>query len=107
MGVSRYQSIPTARRNAATTLRRVTEGADDLPTHRYNAGLANEIEHSWQDRWDAEHVFWSPNPTGLLAEDPRHLAGRPSRLRNFRSHSSWVPKSPWGRVSMRAMRRMA
>ena len=80
MGVSRYQPIPTARRNAATTLRRVTDRADDLPTHRYNAALANEIEHSWQDRWDAEHVFWTPNRTGLLAEDPHHVADRPSRF---------------------------
>ena len=52
--------------------------ADDIPPHRYNAALANEIERAWQDRWDAEHVFWTPNRTGLLAEDPRHLADRPS-----------------------------
>jgi leucyl-tRNA synthetase len=58
----------------------VTERADDIPTHRYTAALANEIEHAWQDRWDAEHVFWTPNRTGLLAEDPRHVAERPSRF---------------------------
>ena len=58
----------------------MTERADDIPTHRYNAALANEIEHAWQDRWEAEHVFWTPNRTGLLAEDPRHLADRPSRF---------------------------
>jgi leucyl-tRNA synthetase len=67
-------------RGAATTLRRVTERADDIPTHRYTAVLANEIEHAWQARWDTEHVFWTPNRTGLLAEDPRHLAERPSRF---------------------------
>ena len=78
MGDSRYQSIPPALRSAATTLRRVTERADDIPTHRYTAALANEIERTWQDRWDAEHVFWTPNRTGLLAEDPRHIADRPS-----------------------------
>src|SRR6476646_515370 len=65
---------------AATTLRRVTARADDIPTHRYTAALAGEIERAWQDRWDAEHVFWTPNRTGLLAEDPRHLADRPSRF---------------------------
>src|SRR3984893_5146140 len=80
MGGSRYQPIPRAPGSAATTLRRVTERADDTPTHRYNAALANRIEHAWQDRWDAEHVFWTPNRTGLLAEDPRHVADRPSRF---------------------------
>jgi hypothetical protein len=56
----------------------VNEPADDVPAHRYNAALANEIERAWQDRWDAEHVFWTPNRTGLLSEDPRHLADRPN-----------------------------
>jgi leucyl-tRNA synthetase len=51
--------------------------ADDIPPQRYTAALANEIEHKWQDRWDAEHVFWTPNRTGLLAEDPRGIASRP------------------------------
>ncbi len=50
---------------------------DDTPKFRYNATLANEIERRWQDRWEANHTFWSPNPTGLLAEDPRGLADRP------------------------------
>jgi leucyl-tRNA synthetase len=80
MGDLRYQSIHPALRSAATTLRRVTERADDLPKHRYTAALANEIEHAWQDRWDAERVFWTPNRTGLLAEDPRHVADRPGRF---------------------------
>jgi leucyl-tRNA synthetase len=51
--------------------------ADDAPRERYTPALANEIEHKWQDRWDSEHVFWTPNRTGLLAEDPRGIAGRP------------------------------
>jgi leucyl-tRNA synthetase len=58
----------------------VTERADDLPEHRYTAALANRIERAWQDRWEAEHVFWTPNRTGLLAEDPRGVADRPSRF---------------------------
>ena len=41
----------------------VSERADDSPAQRYTAALANEIEHKWQDRWDAEHVFWTPNRT--------------------------------------------
>ena len=52
--------------------------ADDAPAQRYSAALANEIEHKWQDRWDAEHAFFTPNRTGLLSDDPRHLADRPS-----------------------------
>ncbi len=44
---------------------------------RYTPALANEIEHKWQDRWDDEHVFYTPNRTGLLAEDPRDIADRP------------------------------
>jgi leucyl-tRNA synthetase len=51
--------------------------ADDVPPQRYTAALANEIEHKWQDRWDDQHVFYTPNRTGLLSEDPRHLAERP------------------------------
>ncbi len=58
----------------------MTEPADDIPKHRYTAELANRIEREWQDRWDAERVFWTPNRTGLLAEDPRHVAGRPGRF---------------------------
>src|SRR5438552_6920303 len=47
------------------------------PPQRYTAALANEIERKWQDRWDEQHVFYTPNRTGLLSEDPRHVAGRP------------------------------
>ena len=52
--------------------------SDERPKFRYTAELANEIEHRWQDRWEAERVFWTPNQTGLLAEDPRGLADRPA-----------------------------
>ncbi len=41
---------------------------DGIPLHRYTAALANEIELRWQDHWDAERTFWSPNPTGPLSE---------------------------------------
>ena len=53
---------------------------DETPKQRYTAALANEIEHRWQDRWESEHVFWTPNREGLLAEDPRGIAGRPHRF---------------------------
>ena len=39
-----------------------------LPAHRYNATLAGEIERRWQDRWEAEGAFHTPNPTGPLSD---------------------------------------
>lgn len=42
----------------------------DRPTetpYRYTAELAAEIEQRWQDRWDAEGTFHTPNPVGALA----------------------------------------
>ncbi len=49
---------------------------DDTPRHRYDARLANEIEARWQDRWDANHTFWAPNPEGLLSEGAEQIEGR-------------------------------
>jgi leucyl-tRNA synthetase len=49
----------------------------EAPPFRYTARLANEIEAKWQDRWDAEHTFWTPNPSGLLSEGGADVAGRP------------------------------
>ncbi|MEO5834914.1 MAG: leucine--tRNA ligase [Nakamurella sp.] len=37
------------------------------PPFRYTAALANTIEARWQDRWDAERTFETPNPSGPLA----------------------------------------
>ncbi|MGL5810502.1 MAG: leucine--tRNA ligase [Nocardioides sp.] len=34
---------------------------------QYSALLADEIERRWQDRWEAEGTFHTPNPTGDLA----------------------------------------
>ncbi|MFN8049550.1 MAG: class I tRNA ligase family protein [Ancrocorticia sp.] len=36
---------------------------------RYTAELANQIEATWQERWDAEGTFYAPNPVGDLAGD--------------------------------------
>ena len=41
---------------------------ETAPAFRYTARLANEIEHKWQDRWEEQHTFWAPNPTGALSE---------------------------------------
>ena len=40
---------------------------ESAPPFRYSAEMAAEIEARWQDRWDAEGTFYSPNPTGPLA----------------------------------------
>ena len=40
---------------------------ESAPPFRYGAEMAAEIEARWQDRWDAEGTFYSPNPTGPLA----------------------------------------
>ena len=45
------------------------------PRFRYNAGLAAEIEARWQDRWEREGTFHTPNPSGPLG-DTAALAGR-------------------------------
>ena len=39
----------------------------DTPAHRYTGALAQQIEARWQDRWDADGTFATPNPVGLLA----------------------------------------
>ena len=51
--------------------------ADDRPAHRYDAALAQQIEASWQDRWEKEGTFEAPNPTGLLSEGFEAVADRP------------------------------
>jgi leucyl-tRNA synthetase len=48
----------------------------DVPAHRYDARLANEIERKWQDRWETERTFWAPNPEGLLSEGFDAVADR-------------------------------
>ena len=39
-----------------------------VPPYRYTAALASAIEARWQDRWDAEQTFATPNPSGPLAD---------------------------------------
>ena len=54
----------------------VRAGVDEAPPYRYNARLANEIEQRWQDRWEEERTFWTPNPTGPLADGYERVADR-------------------------------
>ncbi|MCU1498896.1 MAG: leuS, partial [Acidimicrobiales bacterium] len=51
--------------------------ASDLPTHRYDAALAQEIEGRWQDRWEADGTFHTPNPVGDLSDGFEAVADRP------------------------------
>ncbi len=47
------------------------------PPFRYDARLAGEIERQWQDRWEREGTFQSPNPSGALCAGFSRVAGRP------------------------------
>ena len=56
----------------------------DAPTSdtlawRYTAELAQDIELRWQDAWDKNKTFETPNPAGPLA-DPAALEGRGEKL---------------------------
>ena len=47
----------------------------DLPEHRYDAAMAADIEARWQARWDAEHTYETPNPSGSLTATADAAAG--------------------------------
>jgi leucyl-tRNA synthetase len=50
---------------------------DGVPAHRYTPALAQQIELAWQDRWEAEGTFHTPNPTGRLGAGFEKVADRP------------------------------
>src|SRR5215475_9049781 len=49
----------------------------DRPPHAYSAALAHEIEARWQDRWEREQTFHTPNPVGPLAAGFARARERP------------------------------
>jgi leucyl-tRNA synthetase len=55
----------------------VEQPATDVPPHRYTPALAQQIELAWQDRWEAEGTFHTPNPTGRLSAGFDRVADRP------------------------------
>ncbi|MGY2129264.1 leucine--tRNA ligase [Blastococcus sp. SYSU DS0617] len=55
----------------------VEQVAGDVPPHRYTPALAQQIELSWQDRWEADGTFHTPNPTGRLSAGFERVADRP------------------------------
>ncbi|MFC7342557.1 leucine--tRNA ligase [Saccharopolyspora griseoalba] len=42
--------------------------AEEIPPHRYTAGIASEIEQRWQREWDERGIFHAPNPVGSLSD---------------------------------------
>ena len=54
-----------------------TAPSGEVPPHRYTPALAQKIELAWEDRWEAEGTFHTPNPTGRLAAGFDRVADRP------------------------------
>src|SRR4051794_27441501 len=52
-------------------------GGDAVPPHWYTPELAQKIELAWQDRWEAEGTFATPNPVGRLSDGFDRVADRP------------------------------
>ena len=50
---------------------------DMLPSHRYDAAMADNIETRWQIHWRKHGTYHAPNPSGALAADPLALTERP------------------------------
>jgi leucyl-tRNA synthetase len=46
---------------------------NSVPSYRYDASLANTIELKWQQRWEEEGTYYSPNPSGALAGDSERI----------------------------------
>jgi leucyl-tRNA synthetase len=55
----------------------VEQTPGDVPPYRYTPALAQDIELAWQDRWEREGTFHTPNPTGRLSEGFEKVADRP------------------------------
>jgi leucyl-tRNA synthetase len=63
-------------REPGETITGATAYEQESPPFRYDARLANEIESRWQERWETEGTFSSPNPAGPLAAGFDRMAGR-------------------------------
>ena len=55
------------------------ETTTDTPPFRYSAALARDIEVRWQEWWDANGTFETPNPAGPLG-DPELASRRGEKL---------------------------
>ncbi len=54
---------------------------EELPTYRYDARLANEIEAKWQDRWESRAHLLGPEPVGAAERGLRRGRGPHEALR--------------------------
>ncbi|MCW2917005.1 MAG: leucyl-tRNA synthetase [Actinomycetia bacterium] len=61
---------------SSETMAATAVSGDGRPPFRYDARLANEIERLWQERWEQDGTFDSPNPKGPLAAGFDQMAGR-------------------------------
>ena len=52
----------------------IDAAATEALPFRYSAALAAQIERAWQDRWESEGTFHTPNPSGPWA-DPDAVGG--------------------------------
>ncbi|HQZ34211.1 MAG TPA: leucine--tRNA ligase [Ilumatobacteraceae bacterium] len=70
--------------NSSDDAPRADGAATDTHPFRYTGELAQGIEARWQDRWEAEGTFNTPNPHGPLADDGRFFddtgAARPKKF---------------------------
>jgi leucyl-tRNA synthetase len=51
--------------------------APEVPPYRYGPELASQIELRWQQRWERDGTFHSPNPAGTLSAGFEAMRGRP------------------------------
>jgi leucyl-tRNA synthetase len=54
-----------------------TSTESSVPPYRYTAQLAGRVETEWQDRWDRDGTFLSPNPVGDLSQGFDKVADLP------------------------------
>src|SRR4051794_8465493 len=72
------QTMTDTARPDATTAPDAATTPEAAPAYRYTAALAAQIEARWQQRWEDEHTFEAPNPSGPLG-DPDKVASRPKK----------------------------
>src|SRR3954454_20453513 len=72
------QTMTDSARPDATTAPDAATTPEAAPAYRYTAALAAQIEARWQQRWEDEHTFEAPNPSGPLG-DPDKVAARPKK----------------------------